>query len=144
MSFVEQPDPYQISNYNIQPLITIEFVPEFRNYDFSIVLVADYRIEQGFYQTYKMTIENKFVSLFFGSFASFLSFPGLKLNTMKYLKEQAKRLNTSVKQTLYRIEVTAGGFTVSSKPFKIVSSFTQLPPELQQIRNVRLNKITKN
>ena len=63
---------------------------------------------------------------------------------MRYLKEQAKRLNTDVKQTSYRIEVTADGCTVSSNPFKIVSSFTQLPVELQQRRNVRLNNNNSN
>ena len=93
-----------------------------------------------------MTIDGKFGSIFasFRSLSSFLSFPGLKLNTMKHLKEQAKRLNTDVKQTFYRIEVTSAGVTVSSKPFKIVSSFTQLPLELQYSRNVRLNKVNNN
>ena len=63
---------------------------------------------------------------------------------MKHLKEQAKRLNTDVKQTFYRIEVTADGVTIASKPFKIVSSFTQLPRELQESRTVRLNKVNNN
>jgi hypothetical protein len=56
---------------------------------------------------------------------------------MSLLKREAKKLNTSVKDTNYRLLVTAGGVSVTSQPFKIVSSFSQLPKDQQDARNQR-------
>ena len=64
-------------------------------------------------------------------------FNGLKLNTMKHLKAEAKKQNTNVREAQYCIQIHVEGMSVFTKSFHIVSSFSQLPKEQQQLRMSR-------
>ena len=64
-------------------------------------------------------------------------FNGLKLNTMKHLKGEAKKRHLSVRDSPYNINVTFNGMTIMSREFRIVSSFSQLPKEQQVMRTAR-------
>lgn len=61
-------------------------------------------------------------------------FYGLKLNTMKRIKEEVAKLDVIVKNTVFCIRFSVRNGYVDSIPFKIVSSFRQLPKEEQMRR----------
>ena len=60
----------------------------------------------------------------------------MKLCAMKGLKKEVKESNLFVKDTLFQIRFTLGTVTVKSGPFRVVSSFSQLPEEEKLKRNL--------
>jgi hypothetical protein len=48
LTIVDQPDTYQVSNYNIQPLLVVDVASHLIESPCQVNLVADYRIEDGF------------------------------------------------------------------------------------------------
>ena len=71
-----------------------------------------------------------------------INFNGLKLNRMNHIKEQLLRqkVNKNIKDCYFQIKVIVKEFTVISAPFKIVSSFSQLPEDYQSKRYSRGSK----
>lgn len=67
-----------------------------------------------------------------------MTFHGLKLNTMSYIKEEAKKQHINVKETDFIIRITVEDMEITTRSFKIVSSFSQLPKDMQIQRNSRL------
>ena len=61
---------------------------------------------------------------------------------MKHLKSEAKKRNTNVREVLYCINIKIEGMSITTKEFRIVSSFSQLPKDQQQLRMSR--QTTKN
>ena len=66
-----------------------------------------------------------------------MMFHGLKLSTMTIIKDEAKRQHISVKESDFVIRITVGGLVAVTRPFKIVSSFSQLPKEFRELRSSR-------
>ena len=66
-----------------------------------------------------------------------VSFPGLKLNKMGLLKEQLHQRQLNVKKSTFCIRFTIKEMTLESAVFRIVSSFSQLPKDLQTKRYAR-------
>ena len=66
-------------------------------------------------------------------------FAGLKLCRINVIKEQLTQLNIkkNMKDCLFHVRVTIRECQVTTSSFKIVSSFGQLPKELQSIRYSR-------
>ena len=59
---------------------------------------------------------------------------------MKSLKDEVQKLSMAVRDTIFRIRFTVEDSAVETKPFRIVSSFSQLPKDLQQKRNSRMSR----
>ena len=71
-----------------------------------------------------------------------VNFSGLKLNRMNFIKEQLTRqnINKNIKDCLFHIKVTLREWSIYTSSFKIVSSFSQLPEDLQYKRYSRGSK----
>lgn len=69
-----------------------------------------------------------------------VTFTGLKLNVMKHIKFEVQKLSVVVRDTTFHIHINMGNHSVKTQSFKIVSSFSQLPKDLQEKRNVRTVK----
>ena len=67
-----------------------------------------------------------------------LTFPNLKLSRVGHLKNELERLKKVVKDTYFRVRVSVGDQYVETASFKIVSTFNQLPQDLQTMRLSRL------
>ena len=68
-----------------------------------------------------------------------VQFSGLKLNKMGVLKIELSRLNLKTRDCTFLLRFTIGGHVLDSEPFRIVSSFSQLPTE-EQTKRTRLPK----
>ena len=84
-----------------------------------------------------------FVLPFLVNCFSLVEFNGLKLNKMTVLKKHLSANKLTVKNCLFRIRFSAGNESVDTESFKIVSSFSQLPHELQQQRNNKRTTIDR-
>ena len=71
-----------------------------------------------------------------------INFSGLKLNRMNYIKEELNYLNIrkNIKECSFYIKLTMKEFVYITVPFKLVSSFSQLPKDLQSKRYSRGSK----
>ncbi len=71
-----------------------------------------------------------------------MSFYGLKINRVGALNDELARINSAlkVKECSFHIKLTVDGNVIKSNPFKLVSSDTQLPKDLQEKRQSRTTR----
>ena len=59
---------------------------------------------------------------------------------MKQLKEETEKYAIIIKDSSFYLRVSMGQLQITSTPFRVVSTFNQLPKEFQSLRNSRSTK----
>jgi len=122
-----QPAKYQIANYNVFPSPTLNVdtaLPKNQTVSAKLLECTTKKCITGGFKTGDVQ------SVLPGVKA--VQFTGLKLNKISVIKSQLS--TTYSKESTFCIQFSIGSAVWESEPFKVVSSFAQLPAELQEER----------
>lgn len=127
MSISVHPANYQIANYNVHPspkIVLSKPTPVEHTVNAALVeLASGYELDEGFQTPPQKLLKPG---------GNCLIFSGLKLNKMGKIKNELRQHHI-MRFDKFIIRFRLGKFTLDSQPFKLLSSCTQLPPDVKDV-----------